>query len=241
MMLAFERRPHGSWRRRADALRVTLLGLLMASGCALGPTSDASLAPIEMQTGRVGEALRVPLIVLGNPSPALRFDFRSPPGLVNLDAEAAGTGDGGEFRWVPTSAHVGRHEFTFLLLSSSGSELDRSSAILEIFPGEGSAPVFLRPGSGATSGASYDVEEDPLVTFDIEVRDLDSPEVEIRFREPPPDGANSLRPSPDGKRARFEWRPSTAQVQAFDSWVIALEADDFVNEPVPHDHRILFR
>ena len=213
------------------ALALLVLGGL---GCAEG--AGPTLGSISRQQAAVHETLRIPLVVesVGTRTVYLRFEG---PELAGLDRTAFITGDGrgGEFRWTPLPSHVGTHEFLFVLTDGSGRVMDRELAVIEVRPSSDAAPVFLRPGAGA----SFDLTREPCLSFEVEVRDDDSSRVEIRERKELPEGATLTMDGP--KRAYLDWCPTPDQAAAQERWTIQLEADDGDHPPTEHDFIAVLR
>lgn len=208
--------------------------VLLLAACESGGTTD--LLPLTPQEVRVSETLAIALPVSNDAGRELRYRVEGPelPGFESVTS-LSGSPSGGEFRWTPLSSHVGTHELTFQITSTSGDVLDMERVIVEVVPSEDSAPVFLRPGAGGT----HDLARDPCVRFDVEIRDDDSPSVDIRERSPMPEGALLVSGGP--KSATFDWCPTGDQIAASERWTIELEADDLEHPAVPHDYIVVLR
>jgi hypothetical protein len=216
------------------ASRLALLVLVLV-GCDGG--GAPMLVPVGLQEGRVNERLRIDLPI-DNPSGravGLRVEAPSLPSFDRVTTLSTEPG-GGVFTWVPLASHVGMHELEFVLTAGEGGgELDRQRVLVTILPAADAAPVFVRPGAGGT----FDLTQNPCVTFDVEVRDDDSEAVNLGTRVDPPAGATLANAGP--KRATFDWCPTPDQVAASQRWTIQLFADDETHPPVEHDYVIVLR
>ena len=193
------------------------------------------LLPIEDQTGRVNQTLRISLSVSNPEERQLSYTFEAPP-LPSLDetVQIGGTPVGGEFVWTPIASHAGEHTFVFTVTSDLGTSSETVQISVEA-SASASAPVFIRPGPGGT----YDLSNDPCVAFDIEVRDDDSESVDIRAGSDHPEGSELT--TTGAKTATFEWCPTPDQVEASSRWDIVLEADDGEQAPAVLRYVVVLR
>lgn len=233
------------WKRRVSryttGMRERLIGLSLALFLvACGSKADPKLDPIGPQSVSVSETLRVPLTVTNPDGVEITgFRFEAPdledlPGFTR-SAGVSGTTGGGEFRFTPLASHVGTYDITFIMTWSGGE--DRQNTTVEVIPAANTAPVFLRPGAGAT----YDLTRNPCVEFDLEVRDDDSSSVTISERVKLPEGAE-LTDNGD-KTGMFHWCPTPDQVSSSLRYTIAMEAtdEDASHPPTEHDYIIVLR
>jgi hypothetical protein len=189
---------------------------------------------LEPRNVAVNDTLNVPLVVNNPAGLPLTFSWRGPelPGL-DRTVVLTGTPNGGELSYTPLASHVG----TLELVVAIGSSLGASEQTLRVtvVPAASAAPVFLRPGAGAT----FDLTSMSCVGVDLEVRDDDSTAVEIRAASGMPLGAELTATNP--KSAHFEWCPSPDQINASDRWPVVFEADDGVHTPTQHEFLVILR
>lgn len=227
---------------RALACRV-LMGLALtgaASQVACGGSSEApssndpSLLALDARTVAVNETLKVDIVVDNPQGLALDFTWKGPE-LAGLDrtVKLVGSPSGGEFSYSPLSSHVGEHEFFVSIRSSRGTS--QQSLRITVLPAASAAPVFLRPGAGAT----FDLEQSPCVSVDVEVRDDDSASVDLAVPQGLPSGADFVATGP--KSAALDWCPSPSQIDASDRWPLVFEADDQVHAPTQHAFMLILR
>lgn len=193
-----------------------------------------SLQPVAPRTIAVNETLSVELVVTNPGTLPLTWGVTG-PALPGFDRVATVTGDTarGEFRWTPLVSHVGTHELTFTVTSSAGAS--QATTTITVTPAADAAPVFLRPGAGAT----FDLTRDPCVSFDVEVRDDDSASVTISALSLLPTGATLEQMAP--KTALFSWCPAPDQIEASERWTIGLSAADLDHPPTAHDFVAVLR
>ena len=222
---------HTSHRQRI--LLSSLLAAVALAACG-GDGVAPTLAPVAPRTVAVNETLTIALAVTNPDALPLTWSVTGPD-LPGFDRVATVSGDAlrGEFRWTPLVSHVGVHDVTFVATSSAG--VARTTTTITVTPAADSAPVFLRPGAGAT----FDLTRDPCVQFDVEVRDDDSANVTIAERSLFPTGATLEQM--DAKSAVFSWCPAPDQIEASERWTIALSADDGDHPATAHDFVAVLR
>ena len=219
---------------RSLALASSLLAALALVACGADDTVPPGLQPVAPRTIAVNETLSLELLVRNPGALPLTWGMVGPD-LPGFDRVATVSGDStrGEFRWTPLVSHVGAHEVTFAVRSSAG--VSRTTTTITVTPAADSAPVFLRPGSGAT----FDLTRDPCVRFDVEVRDDDSAMVTLAARSLLPTGAVLETTGP--KTAAFTWCPAPDQIEASERWTIALSANDGDHPATAHDFVAVLR
>jgi PKD repeat protein len=210
------------------------LATLVLVACGGDDPVPPGILPVAPRTIAVNETLSVELVVR-NPQ-ALPLIWRVVgPDLPGFDRVATVSGDPsrGEFRWTPLVSHVGTHSVTFAVTSSEGTS--QTTTTITVTPASDSAPVFLRPGAGAT----FDLTSDPCVNVDIEVRDDDSATVTIGPRSILPEGATIEVLGP--KTAALHWCPAPDQIAASERWTLALSANDGDHPATAHDFVAVLR
>ncbi len=207
---------------------------LALAACGGDDEAPPSLEPVAPRTVAVNETLTIDLVAENPGSLPLRWAVSGPdlPGFDRV-ASLAGDARGAQFRWTPLVSHVGEHALTFVATSSAGTA--RATTTVMVTPAADAAPVFLRPGAGAT----FDLTREPCVAFDVEVRDDDSASVTIGPRSILPMGAVLEQTGP--KIAVFSWCPAPDQIEASERWTIALKADDGDHPPTALDFVAVLR
>jgi hypothetical protein len=225
---------HTSLFRLHAPLLLSLVVPFALFACGGDDEAPPGIEPIAPRTIAVNETLTIELAVDNPGALPLRWAVSGPdlPGFDRV-ASIAGDARAAQFRWTPLVSHVGEHVLTFTASSSAGTA--RASTTVTVTPAADAAPVFLRPGAGAT----FDLTRDPCVNFDVEVRDDDSAMVTIGPRSILPMGATLDQTGP--KTAVFAWCPAPDQIEASERWTIALQADDGDRPPTPLDFVAVLR
>ena len=214
-------------------LAAPMLAALLLCACG-DDAAEPSLQPVAPRTIAVNETLTLELSVTNPSALPLTWSVVGPE-LPGFDSVASVSGDAlrGSFRWTPLVSHVGAHELTFSVASSAGTS--STTTTMTVTPAADAAPIFLRPGAGAT----FDLTRDPCVQFDVEVRDDDSANVTIAERSLLPTGATLMQEGP--KNATFSWCPAPDQIEASERWTVALAADDGDHPATAHDFVAVLR
>jgi len=207
--------------------RLALLAAVVALvlGCDKGDGPE--IMPLDDRTVRVTDSLTIDLII-DNAQGDEIWDF-AVPALPEIEdnetiARIFSSGGAAMFRFVPLASHAGRHQVTFMVTNSRGSDSETINVTVELVEG---VPQFIQPPPGDT----YDLSEDPCVDVDIEVMDEDSTHVDIREGEPRVVGGQMSQTG--AFTAHWRWCPTPRQVDASLTYSLRLLADDGENAPVP--------
>lgn len=199
--------------------------LLVFCSC-VGAGSAPSLSTIEDQVAIVGEELRVDLDGTDPDGDRLRYSFRAPLALVDIDNRTSLSvtpSGGGVFRFTPVAADLGAHAFDFVV--SDGTNDSVLTINIDVVTSAG-APIFRAPlGTGTT----LDLTKKACIELDVIIEDYDSPAVTLTQEAPAIAGATLVQR--DATHATWKWCPTNVQ-RAESRHTLILAADDGVTKTI---------
>lgn len=216
-------------RRLASVFLISSLLSVAAASCGKedepASSTDLQIQPVAPQQVQVGQSIRVELAV-NNPSGAsVEWTAVAPP-LPSIGStwSIVGSPDGAVFQWTPLVSHTGEHVFE--IVASAGDAEARQTLAFEVLPGASSAPVFVRPGAGAT----FDLQRTPCLSVPVEARDDDSLAVVLDLQGDIPAGMELIQSTEYA--GTLQWCPTPAQLDSSLRWTVTLSADDGEHTPV---------